>query len=71
MVIAADRAPAADGLNVTAKEQLAPGAMLPMQEDALVANSAGLLVLTLEIMTIDPPVLDTDNVCAALATPTV
>jgi len=70
-VIAADRAPAADGAKVTTKEQVAPGEMLPLQVDALAANSVGLLLLTLEIVTTVPPALDKVKVLAVPAAPTV
>ena len=44
-VIDADRAPAADAVNVTLKLQLAPTATTPEQLELLIANSAALLLV--------------------------
>jgi hypothetical protein len=68
MVMDEDRAPVADGVNVTAKEQVPPGTTSPVQVDALIANSAALLLATPEIVTLAPPVLASVNNFAALAT---
>ena len=56
----------ADGAKVTAKEHVPPGARLPVQVDALIANSAALSLTTFEIVTGVPPALDSVNVFAAL-----
>jgi len=67
----ADRAPAADAVNVTLKLQLAPGARLPMQLELVIANSAVLSLLTAVTVTAVPPVLLSVNACGAPAMPTV
>jgi len=70
MVIDDERAPAADGVKVTLKLQLAPAATLPAHVDALSANSAALVLATDEIVTAAPPVLVSVNACGELAVPT-
>jgi len=71
MPIVADRAPAADAVNVTLKLQLAPGATLPMQLELVIENSALLSLLTAVMVTVVPPVLLSVNACGAPAMPTV
>jgi len=71
MVIAAERAPVVDGAKVTTKEQVTPGDRLPLQVDVPVANSDGLLLPTLDIVTTVPPALDRVKVLAVPAAPTV
>ena len=70
-VIVVDRAPDAEGVNVTLKLQLAPTPMLPAQVEPLIGNSAALLPASDEIVTALPPVLVSVNACGAPATPTV
>jgi len=70
-VIDAERAPAADGVNVTLKLQLAFAATLPVQVELLSANSAALLLATEEMLTAVPPVLVSVKACGALAVATV
>ena len=70
-VIDADRAPAADAVNVTLKLQLAPAVTLPAQVELLIANSEALLLATADIVTVEPPVLVSVNAWGALAVPTV
>ena len=69
--IDAERAPAADAVNVTLKLQLAPAAMLPLQFELETENSAALLLASDEIVTALPPVLVSVKACGALATPMV
>jgi hypothetical protein len=70
-VIVVDRAPVAEGVNVTLKLQLAPTPMLPAQVEPLIGNSAALLPASDEIVTALPPVLVSVNACGALPVPTV
>ena len=70
-VIRVERAPAADGVKVTLKLQLAPAPMLPAHVEPPIVNSAALLLATDEIVTALPPVLVSVNDCGALAEPTV
>ena len=67
----AERAPAADGVKVTLKLQLAPAATLPAQVEPEIANSAALLLATEETLTAVPPVLLSENTCGGPAAPTV
>jgi hypothetical protein len=60
-VIPAERVPAADGVKVTLKLQLAPAPMLPAHVEAPIANSPALLLATDEIETALPPVLVSVN----------
>ena len=71
IVIDADRPPMSDAVNVTLKLQLAPAAMLPLQLELEIGNSAALLLATDEMVTAVPPVLVSVNACGALATPMV
>ena len=70
-VIDAERAPAADGVNVTLKVQVAAAATLPAQVDPETANSAALLLATEEMLTAVPPVLVSVKAWGALAVATV
>jgi hypothetical protein len=68
-VIVAARAPVVDGLKVTLTEQLAPA---PTVEQVLLttANSDGLLLVTPDTVTAEPPVLVIVALLAALVAPT-
>jgi len=70
-VIAVERAPVAEGVNVTLKLQLAPAPTLPAQVEPLIANSAALLLVSAEIVTAVPPVLVNVNAWGALGVPAV
>jgi hypothetical protein len=68
-VIAALRVPAAPGVNVKLNEQPAP-ALTVAHVDDVMANSDGLLLLTLDTFTAVPPTLVTVTLRAELVVPT-
>lgn len=70
-MIAVERAPVVEGVNVTLKLQLAPAPTLPAQVEPLIANSAALLLVSAEIVTAVPPVLVNVNAWSALGVPAV